>query len=264
MKKLALVLGGGASKGYAHIGVIKVLEKNGIKPDLIVGTSMGAIIGGVYASGKNSEYLIEMSKKLSRNKLMDFNIFHAFFKTSVLRGKKLRKILYNEVGDITHKQLQIPFVAISTNLEEGKIEIMKEGKLLDSMLASSALPSIYPEIELNGKILCDGGLVNNVPDDVARKLGENYVVLSVDVIGDYKKQIENSKIKIISRIVNALTLMQTQITKYKGNSSDLRINISQPDVPQMGFNKKETEKSIEHGIVAMKNNLSKLKKLLED
>ena len=195
---------------------------------------------------------------------MDFNIFDAIFKTSILRGKKLRNVLRGEIGDITHDKLEIPFVAIATSLIDGKMVVMKSGKLIDSVLASSAIPSVYPAIIEEEHVYCDGGLVNNVPDDVARKLAKDYIVLSIDVIGDYSKQFERGKFKIMSRTVNALTLMQTQITKYRGNNSDLRINISQPDVSQMGFNKEETEKSIDYGIKAMKRNIAKLKKLLED
>lgn len=264
MKKLALVLGGGATKGFAHIGVIQVLEEHGIKPDLIVGTSMGAIVGGVYATGMECEHILQISKRLTRKKLMDFNIFNVFFKTSILKGKKLRKVLYNEVGDITHEQLAIPFVAVATSLLDGKMVVLKEGKLLDNMLASSAIPSVYPSLVKDDKVYCDGGLVNNVPDDVARSMGKDYIVLAIDVIGDYRKQVERGKLKIVSRTINALTLMQNQITKYKGDFSDMRVAITQPDVSQMGFSKEEIEESINYGIKAMKRRVNQLKKLLED
>jgi NTE family protein len=264
MKKLALVLGGGACKGYAHIGVLQVLEKHNIKPNLIVGNSMGAIIGGAYASGKSCKHLINLSKDLTKNKLMDFNLFSTLFATGIMRGKKLKKILYKELGDITHNELDIPFVAIATNILEGSLEELKEGRLIDNILASSAIPGVFPLIQQGGKLLCDGGLVNNVPDDIARKLKKDYIMLSIDVIADYRKQVESSKIKVMSLTVNALTLMQTEITRLKGNSSDLRINISQPDVGQMSFDKLSVEKSIDYGIEAMQKNISKLKKLLQD
>ena len=90
------------------------------------------------------------------------------------------------------------------------------------------------------------------------------VILSIDVIADYAKQVENTKIKIMGLTINALTLMQTQITKLKGNNSDLRINISQPDVGQMSFDAENIQKSINYGISAMKKNVTKLKKLLQD
>lgn len=264
MKKLALVLGGGATKGYAHVGVLKVLEENGIKPDLIVGTSMGAIVGGIYASGVNSNQLIKMSKELSKKHFMDFNLIDAIFHSSLLKGQKLRRLLKKVLGDTTHLELEIPFVAIATDLMKGTLVKLDSGRVRDNIVASASIPGVYPAVKRGEQILGDGGLVNNVPDDIARKLGKDYVVLSIDVIGDYAKQVESSKIKIISRTVNALTLMQTQITKFKGIDSDLRINISQPDVPQMSFTKVCAEKSIQYGINSMKKNISKLKKLLED
>lgn len=264
MKKLALVLGGGATKGYAHIGVLKVLEDNNITPDLIVGTSMGAVIGGAYASGCSCQHLINLSKTLTRRKLMDFNLFNVFFSSGVMSGKKLKKLLTQEIGDIEHKNLKIPFIATATNISNGKLEILSEGSVLENMIASSAIPGVFPIVERSGKILCDGGLLNNVPDDIARKVKSNYVVLSIDVIADYCKQIETSKIKIMGLTVNALTLMQTEITKLKGNASDLRIKISQPDVMQMSFDKTSVEKSINYGEKCMKKQISKLKKLLED
>jgi len=264
MRKLALVLGGGATKGYAHIGVLKVLEQNGIKPDLIVGTSMGAIIGGLYASGISIEHLIEISNQMKRKKVVDFNLFNIFFKDSILSGKKLNKLLYQQVQNTTHDQTQIPFIATATNIQDGKLEILNDGTVFDSMLASSAIPGVFPPIEKEGKVLCDGGLMDNVPDDIAKKYGKNHVVLSVDVIADYKKQVETSRIKIMGLTINALTLMQTQITKLKGNNSDLRISISQPDVAQMSFDAQSIQKSIVYGEKTMKKNITKIKKLLED
>lgn len=264
MKQLTLVLGGGATKGYAHIGVLKVLEREGIKPNLIVGTSMGAIIGAMYASGKDSNYLIDLSKQLSKRKLMDFNLINAFFNSSILSGKKLRKLLISQLGNISHSDLNIPFVSIATDILNGKLEVLKEGNVVKNILASSAIPGIFPMIKQGDKTLCDGGVLNNVPDDIARKLSKNNVILSIDVIADYKKQVENSKLKIMGITINALTLMQTQITKFQGNCSDIRINISQPDVYQMSFDTESIKKSIEYGESAMKRNISKLKKMLQD
>ena len=264
MKNLTLVLGGGACKGYAHIGVLKVLESEGIKPNLIVGTSMGAIIGAMYASGKDIAYLTDLSKRLTKRRLMDFNLINAFFSSSLLSGKKLRKILKEQLGNITHEQLDIPFICIAADLLNGKLEVLREGDVVENILASSAIPGVFPIIENDEKILCDGGVLNNVPDDIARKVCKNNIILSVDVIADYKKQVEDSKPKIMGITINALTLMQTQITKLQGNNSDIRINISQPDVYQMSFDTESIEKSIQYGETAMKRNISKLKKLLQD
>lgn len=264
MKKLALVLGGGASKGYAHIGVLQVLEDNNITPSLIVGTSMGAIVGAMYASGKDCKHMRDVSLKLTKNKVMDFNPFNALFSSGLLKGKKLRRILKDELGRITHSETQIPFVAIATDIGQGKLEVMRKGDLVDNIMASCAIPGIFPVIYQANKTLCDGGLLDNVPDDIARKLARDYIVLSIDVVGEYNQQVEHSKIKIMGLTVNALTLMQTQITKLNGNCSDLRIKISQPDVSQMSFKSEDIEKSIRYGATEMQKNINKLKKLLQD
>lgn len=195
---------------------------------------------------------------------MDFNIFSTFLGTGIMSGKKLKKVLTSQLGNITHSQLQIPFVAIATDILEGKLVVLKDGDVVNNILASSAIPGVYPIVKRNNQLLCDGGLLNNVPDDIARKLSKDYVILSIDVIAEYKKQVENSKIKIMGLTVNALTLMQTEITKLKGNYSDLRIDVSQPDVGQMSFNETSITKSIQYGEVMMKKNLSKLKKILQD
>ena len=264
MKKLTLVLGGGACKGYAHIGVLRVLEENNIKPDLIVGTSMGAVIGGAYACGKTSKHLIDISKKMTKKRLMDFNIFGAIFTTGIMSGKKLRKVLEQEIGDMTHENLEIPFTAISTDILKGKTVLLNKGRVVDNMLASSAIPGVYPIVNINGLALCDGGVLNNVPDDIAKNINSDNIILSIDVIGEYSKQVESSKIKVMGLTINALTLMQTEITRLQGNNSDLRIIITQPDVAQMSFDRKSVEKSIQYGIEAMQKNMVKLKKLLKD
>lgn len=264
MKKLTLVLGGGACKGYAHIGVIKALEMAGIKPDLVVGTSMGAIVGGFYCSGLNWAQLIDIGINLTRGKLMDFNPFNALWGSGILSGKKLKKIFIQYIGDITHAQLQIPFIAIATDILNGKLVCLQDGSVVENMLASSAIPGVFPLVRKNSQTLCDGGLLNNVPDDVARKLSKNDVVLSIDVIAEYDRQVETSKNKIMEVSINALTLMQTEITRLQGDCSDLRINISQPDVAQMSFDDASIKKSINYGETAMRKYISKLKKMLQD
>ena len=121
MKKLALVLGGGAAKGYAHIGVLKVLEKNGIKPDLIVGTSMGALVGGMYALGKTTEELEKMASKF--NSIGGFSLYGTLFKGNVLNIAKVKKIFNENFKDTKQEETQIKFVAIATDLKKGEPKI---------------------------------------------------------------------------------------------------------------------------------------------
>ena len=263
MKKLALVLGGGAAKGFAHIGVLQVLEENGIKPDIIVGTSMGAMIGGVYASGVCLDKLIYMASNFDSKNISDFNILNIFRKGHVMSGKKLKNFVYGILKDTTHEQLKIPFTAVATELETGKQINLKSGLVWKNVLASSSVPAVFPMVDVDGKMLCDGGIKNNVPIDVAKKQLPSAIVLAVDVIGNYEKQVETGKLKIVSQILNMSTLYMTDISKSKKSKADIKLTITQPEIKQMDFNSKSAILAIRNGKNAMERNIKKLKELLE-
>lgn len=262
MKKLALVLGGGASKGFAHIGVLKILEENNIKPDLIVGTSMGAIVGGMYASGIGVDKLVELSHSFSMRTIRDFSLVSTFKRGCLLKGKKLEKFVKGMLGEITHRDLKIPFTCVATELKTGKQFNLSTGLIWKNVLASSAMPAVFPSVEINGRILCDGGIKDNLPIKVAKKLLPDAVILSVDVIGDYGKQVESGKLKILNQIINMSTLYMTQACHH--DESDLNLEISQPDIKQMNFGRENAKKSISYGEKAMQKNIKKLKQLLND
>ena len=126
MKKFALVLGGGSAKGYAHIGVIKVLEKHGLKPDLIVGTSMGALVDGMYAIGKDYAYMEKLVSKF--NSIGNFSLVSTIFKGNVLNINKVKKILDNEFGGIKQEETPIKFVCVATDMLSGCPKNFMEGK----------------------------------------------------------------------------------------------------------------------------------------
>jgi len=262
MKKLALVLGGGGAKGFAHIGVIKVLEEHNIIPDLIVGTSMGAVIGGIYANEVDASKLSTLASKLSKKNLTDFSLVSALKKGFVCKGKKREKYIYSILKDVEHKDLKIPFVAVATNLKTGKQINLKEGKVYKSVLASSAIPSVYPSVKIGDDYLSDGATTDNLPIMVAKKILRNAVVLSIDVIGDYEKQVEDCKFKLMSQILNTSTLYLSEITKQNVKYSDLNVKICQPEIKQLHFDKDKTLQAISNGEKAMRKNISKLIKLL--
>jgi len=263
MKKFALVLGGGAAKGFAHIGVIKVLEEYGIKPNLIVGTSMGAIVGSAYASGLTFEDMEEFAKKLSNNKVIDFNIYTTLKKGYVLNGKKLEKLIKELLGNIKHDDLKIPFIAVATELSTGDQVNLNKGLVWKNVLASSAIPAVFPSIEIDGKILSDGGLKDNLPANIARQLEPDAIILSVDVIGDYKKQVEKEGMKIVNQILNMGTLLMTQNIEEQINISNVYVKVTQPEINQMNFANDSILESITNGEKAMKRNISKLINLLK-
>ena len=260
MKKFALVLGGGAAKGYAHIGVIKVLEKHGIKPDLIVGTSMGALVGGMYAIGKSTEYMEKLVSKF--NSIGNFSLVSTLFKGNVLNINKVRKILSNEFGEIQQENTDIKFVCVATDMKTGCAKNFEKGVLKDNILASISIPGVFPSIKIDEGVYCDGGLVNNLAEDVAREILPDAVLVSVDVIGDYSKQVEHLKFKTMENLLNAITIMTQNVVKNKPQLADIRIVFSLPSVSMMNFSSELAKKTIHKGETVGKKYINKIKELL--
>ena len=260
MKKFALVLGGGAAKGFAHIGVLKVLEKNGLKPDLIVGTSMGALIGAGYASGNDISELEKMALKF--NSIGYVNLYTALFKDYVIGTSKITKILTKLMGGKKIEELPIKFVAVATELNTGREVDIDKGDVVQAVTASISMPGVFPRVKLDDNYYCDGGLVNNLAEDVARKLMPDAVIVSVDVIGEYAKQIEKMRIKSLETILNACTLMTTNVIKKRKQDADIRIEISQPHISQMDFRSENAKKSINKGMTETRKRIKEIKELL--
>ena len=261
MKKLALVLGGGAAKGYAHVGVIKVLEKNGIVPDLIVGTSMGALVGGFYASGKTVNQLEELTQKF--NSLGTFSLISTLFKDNILNVDKAKRMIHAQVKELTHEDCKIPFVSIATELNTGKEKRFTKGYLKDSIIASVSIPGVFPRVKIGNNYYCDGGLLNNLPENVAREIMPDAIIISIDVIGDYASQVEKLKLKTIETFLNASTLMTTNVIKNRIQDADLRITISMPHISQMDFSKETAIKTMKKGENFARRYMPEIKKLLQ-
>ncbi len=260
MKKFALVLGGGSAKGFAHIGVLKVLEKHGLKPDLIVGTSMGALVGAGYVCGNDVLDLEKIALKF--NSIGYVNLYTALFKDNVISIGKIKKTLDKMIGTKKIEELPIKYVAVATELNTGKEYLFTEGDLVTAVLASTSMPAVFPRVKIGQNYYCDGGLVNNLAEDVARRIMPDAVIVSVDVIGDYAKQVEKMRIKSIETILNACTLMTTNVIKNRKQDADIRIEISQPHISQMDFRKENVEKSIKKGENITRKYVQQIKDLL--
>lgn len=178
--KLGLALGAGAARGWAHFGVIDALEEQGIKPDIICGTSVGAMVGAAYSLGHHEDFR-EWTKSLSRKDvlaLMDFR-----FNGGIVAGERLMKFFKTKIGDPDFSDCEIPFACIATDLAYGSEYWLKEGKVLDAVRASIALPGLFAPYKKEGRWLADGGMVNPVPVSLCRALGAD-LVLAVDLNAD--------------------------------------------------------------------------------
>lgn len=260
MKKLALVLGGGAAKGYAHIGVIKTLEKHGIKPDLIVGTSMGALVGGMYALGKDVSYMEDLVSKF--NSIGNFSLLSALFKGNILNISKVKKIFDTEFTNTKQEDTPIKFVCVATDMKTGEQINFEKGLLKDNVMASISIPGVFPSMKIGDGVYCDGGLVNNLAEDVARELLPDAVIISVDVIGEYSKQVEHLKFKTLENLINAITIMTQNVVKNKPVIADLRLKLSLPQVSMLNFSSELAKKTIHKGEMITKSKIGEIKELL--
>lgn len=217
-KRLGLALGGGGARGIAHVGVLRVFEQESIPVDLIVGTSIGALVGAAYATGQNTlemeerieEFLnsptfqesalkdikdIQDSKKSSfawkihaffRNRIL---VAQSLFRLGMLGSDQFQAMIDFFVPDIQIQDTQIPYRAVAADLMSGQSVVMSEGPLRRAVMASCAVPGAVPPVEVNGMLLSDGGSINVVPTTVAREEGADFVV-AVSVRGDIHSEEE--------------------------------------------------------------------------
>ncbi|HHT8813936.1 putative esterase of the alpha-beta hydrolase superfamily [Flavobacterium psychrophilum] len=241
--KIGLVLSGGGAKGFAHIGVLKEIERAGIKIDYIGGTSMGAIIGGLYASGYNASQLDSIFKETnfdelvqdfvprknktfyekSNDELYALSLPFQKFKITIPKGLSKGMYNYNLISKLTHNvrhvqdfsKLKIPFLCVATNLETGEEKVFKNGCLPLVLSASSAFPSLFSPVEIDGDLYVDGGVTNNYPVEEVRKMGAD-VIIGVDVQDDLKdRESLNSVLVILNQISNYQTIEKMREKKLQ-------------------------------------------------
>jgi NTE family protein len=172
--KIGLALGGGAARGWAHIGVIRALEKVGIVPDIIAGTSIGAVVGGCYAAG-NLDHLERFARELTVRRMFGYLDFN-FNGTGLISGQKLCDRLQHELGHLKIEDLPLRFTSVATEIGTGHEVWLSRGGLVTAMRASYALPGIFRPVKVDGRWLFDGALVNPIPVTVCRALGARYVI----------------------------------------------------------------------------------------
>jgi len=186
--RIGLALGSGSARGWAHIGAIRALEERGVKPDIICGTSIGALVGAVYAS-KQLDELEAWVTGLAWTKVV--RLMDITWKGGLIRGQRLFNLLRATFRDMDIAELDVAFGAVATELHTGREIWMRQGQLLDVVRASIAMPGLFTPVVRNGTILVDGGLVNPVPVSMCRALGAE-VVIAVDLswgkLGPYRSR----------------------------------------------------------------------------
>ncbi len=231
--RVGLVLGGGAARGFAHVGVIRVLEREKIPIDLIVGTSVGSLVGAIYADKKNSFELEWIAFSLEEKDLFDYTFISPT--QGFVRGERIEDFVLNKLSARELQQLKVPLSVVATDIQNGEMVVLQTGSVARAIRASSAIPGIFIPVRYQGKLLVDGGVLNSVPVDVARKMGAD-VVIAVDLGGGRKAAQVNN---IFDAIVQSLHLMAIEGTEARLREADVVI---QPQVSHIGlidFSKKK-------------------------
>ncbi|MEI6434925.1 MAG: patatin-like phospholipase family protein [Bacteroidota bacterium] len=225
--RVALALGGGAFHGPAHVGVIKALEENNIPIDFIAGASAGSLVGAMYADQPNADSLMRFVNTKARQ-IFDFSLFRS--KEGFISGKKLQKYIEKSCHARNIEDLKIPFAAVATDLISGQSIVLTSGPIAPSVNASCAIPFVFEPVKMYGKLLVDGGVLNNVPADICRETGAE-IVIAVDImaLGDSTKEIDN----MVKTLMRALVVASGQLKAEKISKADLLIVPNLKGIPYM-------------------------------
>jgi len=252
-KKVALVLSGGAARGIAHLGIMRVFEEEKIPVDFVVGTSIGSLMAAVYCAGLDLNEAYRLASSFTWKDFIDLT----YRGLGLFPGKKLRRTIDMVIGNLQFSDLKTPLVITTTDLEAGETVLLESGSLAEAIRASCAIPGIFSPIEIEGRLLFDGAVLENLPVKTARQRGAD-IVIAVDVGYYFKKKRPQNIIEVIYK---AFLLKGEALLKYHRLEADLLITPEMSEVDQMDFHK--GAECIEGGIRAAQNALPEILKLVK-
>jgi NTE family protein len=256
LPKIALVLGGGGARGFAHIGVLKALQEEQIPVSLVVGTSVGSIAGALYCAGASLENLQNDIKDFDVGDISNFSsisLLEMLLTDRLLSNKKLEDFINARIGEVTFNQLQIPLVCIATDLITGERILLREGSVAFAARASSTVPGIFQPVEYNQRYLIDGGLSENIPVSVA-KIFKADVIIAIPLSADITK---NSVTNIFLTLMQAIYIQGQSLNQYNLSMSDVVIS---PDVGDLNAaNFAGAYKTIDKGYMVTKKSIKEVK-----
>jgi NTE family protein len=269
--KIGLALGSGAAKGMAHIGVIKALREANIPIDFIAGTSMGALVGAIYAVDGELAVLEEMAltsnlRKLTR--LLDPKF--TFIRVGLLHGSRVENFLKPLIGDIDFERCKIPFSAIATEIKTGTEVVLNEGSLLKAVRASISIPVVFVPVNYNGVYLVDGGITNPVPANIARSMGATFTI-AVNVLNDPQRlrrlgltgsKKSNKAPSLMNSLIQSMYIMEYEIIRASILKADILIEPDVSGIEPYEFHRGSD--AIEAGYTAAQAVVPEIKKLLSD
>lgn len=220
LKKFGLALGGGGAKGLCHLAFIKALDEMGLRPAIIAGTSIGAIMGGFYASGMSGAEMEALLKANLHdiNRMMDISLFR---RSGIKRGKAAEELFYRHIPASRFEDLEIPLKVVATDFWDRREVIFDSGVLIPAIRASIAMAGVFEPVTLNGTVLVDGGGVNPLPYDIIQN--DCDITVAIDVSGEKTPPAKDTVPSVIENLLTTYTIMQSSIVKTK-------LNFAPPDI----------------------------------
>jgi len=249
--KIGIALSGGSTHGAAHIGVLRVLEREGIRPNFLAGTSAGALVGCAYAAGIPLDEITDIFKSMSWPQLLRPSFIHSL---SLFDTSPMEKFLREKIGDGNFQDLDIPFAAVACDIVTSEKVVLNKGPLAPAIRASASIPGLFNPIELDGRLLVDGGIVDNLPVSEVRKMGADYVIaIDLSRREGHNKKPENP----VEVILDMFEIMQGRTALPDPSECDCYIR---PEVHQ--YSKWDFAKAdvvIRQGELAAEKSLEKLR-----
>jgi len=252
--KVALVLGAGASRGFAHIGALKVIESSNIPVHMIIGTSAGSFVGSLYSYGYNAFELQKLSFAIEKDDIIDLTIPDNGF----IKGEKLESYINRMVRNTPMEKLGIPFYAVATDIQSGKEVVFGSGNTGRAVRASCSIPGVFVPAHISGRLYVDGGVVSPVAVDAARRLGAD-VVIAVDISGDVPETVPESTMETL---LQSISIMYSKLAASQVSKADIVIKPKVAYIGSSDFSKRH--EAVLEGEKATLEALPKIKKIIND
>ena len=253
--RIGLALGGGAARGFAHVGVIQVLEEAGIPISQVVGTSAGSLVAAIYASGKTGQQLQQAAETMEEAAIADWTL--QVFSRGALRGEALARYVSNQVGARLIEDMKLPLGIVATDLHSGQAILFRRGDAATAVRASSAVPAVFQPVRINGRDYVDGGLVSPVPVRFARQMGAE-LVIAVDISAAPEGNPANDTLQIL---LQTFSIMGKSINSFELKDAEVVVRPALNGVSSADFTARR--KSIEAGRAAMQQALPALRRAID-
>lgn len=254
--KVALVLGGGGARGFAHIGVFRVLEEEQIPIDLVVGTSIGSIAGAFYCAGISLDELESLAKNIKWGRVSNFtlpSIVSMVLTEKLLSNEEMEEFIRENLGEMQFRDLKIPLVCVATDLNTGETILLREGSVAFAIRASATIPGFFKPVEFRQRYLVDGGLSENIPVGIA-ELFDPDIIIAVAVSADITK---NNPTTVFGTLMQAIYIQGSVLDQENISSADVVIRPAVGEISAGDL--KQGYETISKGFIAAKNSLKDIK-----